>query len=293
MPFIESTERNENSVKIYYEDYGHGKPVVFIHGWPVSHEMWEYQLNELPAYNIRCIAYDRRGFGRSDKPFDGYDYTTLAKDLKALLDKLDLQEVTLVGFSMGGGEVVRYCSQYNCERVSKVILVSSVVPKLMKATDNPSGVDKELFDMMEDQLRNDRPAFLREFGKQFFGVGFINHPVSNDILEWMKMLALESSPRATIECLHSFSTTDFREEMKLVKVPTLVIHGNSDKTVPIEPTGQVAASMIPQTTFKIYEDSPHGLFVINKKELNDDISNFVNSGKVTNYDQLEEVAAVF
>jgi non-heme chloroperoxidase len=293
MPFIESKESNGTSVKIYYEEHGQGKPVVFIHGWPVSHEMWEYQLNELPAYSMRCIAYDRRGFGRSDKPYNGYDYTTMAGDLKALLEALDLQDVTLVGFSMGGGEVVRYCSQYNSERISRIILVSSVTPLLMKTSDNPNGMDKEIFQTMEEQLRNDRPGFLREFGKQFFGVGFINHPVSNEILEWMKMLALVSSPRATLECLHAFSTTDFREEMKQIKVPALIIHGDSDKTVPIEPTGQAAASIIPKSIFKIYEDSPHGLFVINKKALNDDIASFINSGKVSDNDLAEEVVAVF
>src|SRR5579863_10555428 len=169
MPYIESQQESGNPVKIYYEDFGKGKPIVLIHGWPVSHEMWEYQLNELLLYNFRCIAYDRRGFGKSDRPYNGYDYTTMADDLRSLLDELDLQDVTLVGFSMGGGEVVRYCSRYNCERIAKVILVSSIAPYLTRSDSNPDGIDKEVFTGMEIKLRNDRPAFLEDFGKQFFG----------------------------------------------------------------------------------------------------------------------------
>src|ERR1700759_2286901 len=231
MPYIESRQESGNAVKIYYEEYGKGKPVVLIHGWPVSHEMWEYQLNELPMHGLRCIAYDRRGFGKSDRPYNGYDYTTMADDLRALLEALCLQQVTLVGFSMAGGEVVRYCSRYNCERIAKVILVSSIAPYMMKTESNPEGVDKETFAMIEAQLRNDRPAFLKEFGKQFFGAGLLSSPVSSDILDWMKMLALNSSPKAVIDCMHAFSSTDFRDEMNAINVPTLVIHGDSDKTV--------------------------------------------------------------
>ncbi|HEX4371773.1 MAG TPA: alpha/beta hydrolase [Puia sp.] len=292
MPYIESQKNSGMPVKIYYEEYGKGKPVLLIHGWPVSHEMWEYQLDELPAYDLRCIAYDRRGFGKSDRPYNGYDYMTMAEDLKSLLDELDLQDVTLVGFSMGGGEVVRYCSKYNCERISKVILVSSIAPYLMKADSNPEGVDKEMFDTMEAQLRNDRPAFLNEFGKQFFGVGMLSRPVSNDILDWMKMLALNSSPKAVIDCLHSFSSTDFRSEMKSITVPTLVIHGDSDKTVPINVSGKQAAAMIPKAIFKIYEGSPHGLFITSKQELTADIASFAKKGIVADYDQqqIEEIA---
>ena len=139
MPYIKSGKETAKPVNIYYEDWGSGKPVVLIHGWPVTHEMWEYQLTELPKQGLRCIDYDRRGFGQSDKPWDGYDYTTMANDLKALLDELDLQDVTLVGFSMGGGEVARYCSLYNCARVSKVVLISSVTPYLLQTDTNPDG----------------------------------------------------------------------------------------------------------------------------------------------------------
>jgi len=294
MPYIQSQKNSSSPVNIYYEEYGKGKPVVFIHGWPVSHDMWEYQLDELSLYGMRCIAYDRRGFGRSDRPAEGYDYTTMADDLKALLDDLDLQDVTLIGFSMGGGEVVRYCHANNCARLAKVILVSSIAPYLLKTDTNPDGVDKDIFEMMEAQIRLDRPAFLHDFGKQFFGAGLISHPVSNDMLDWMKMLALQSSPKATIDCLHAFSFTDLRAEMASIKIPALVIHGDSDKTVPIDVSGKHAAAMIPGSLFKIYEGAPHGLFITAKQQLNDDIASFVNNGRVSEFEeQTAEESQVF
>ncbi|MEJ7666070.1 MAG: alpha/beta hydrolase [Hymenobacter sp.] len=160
-----------NSLVLNYVDYGQGNPVVLIHGWPLSAASWEYQLAELPLHGVRAIAYDRRGFGQSSKPWDGYDYDTLADDLKALLDHLDLQNVTLVGFSMGGGEVARYMSRHNGARVSKVVFVSAVVPFMLKTDDNPSGVDKSTFDDMIDNLGKDRFGFLSEFSKGFYGQG--------------------------------------------------------------------------------------------------------------------------
>src|ERR1700712_3561075 len=182
MPFIKSTQGNENPVKIYYEDLGHGKNVVFIHGWPLSGSMWEYQLTQLTQQGLRCITYDRRGFGKSDRPFTGYDYDTLAADLKTVLDELDLEDVTLVGFSMGGGEIARYFSLYGSRRVSKVVLVSAVVPYMLQSEDNPDGVPQEEFDKMAQGMMEDRPAFMETFNKDFFGVSLINHPVSDAFL---------------------------------------------------------------------------------------------------------------
>lgn len=283
MPYIQSEKNTIRPVNIYYEDYGKGEPIVLIHGWPVDHRMWEYQLNELPKHNIRVIAYDRRGFGQSDKPWDGYDYTTLANDLKAVLEELDLRDVVLAGFSMGGGEVARYCGLYNSERVSKVVLISAVTPFLLKTDTNPDGVEKEMFDQMITQIKNDRPAFLRNFGKQFFGVEWMNHPVSSDILEWMQGLALQGSSKATIECLKSFSQTDFRDDVASIHVPALIIHGNSDKTVPMDCTGKQAALLIKNSTFKIYDGAPHGLFYTEKENLTTDLINFINGTMVSDY----------
>ena len=279
MPYFKS-QSGSQTVNIYYDDFGEGKPVVLIHGWPVSHEMWEYQLTILPRHGFRCIVYDRRGFGQSDKPWSGYDYSTLAGDLSALLETLDLRDVTLVGFSMAGGEVVRYCSLFNTKRISKIILVSSIIPYLLKTDTNPDGVDKELFDDMINKVLNDRPAFLASFGKTFFGETLVIRPVSSEILEWMHGLALRGSQRATIECLKSFSQTDFRDEIRQIRIPTLVIHGDADKIVPILPTSEQAAVMIPDATYKRYENAPHGLFVTDKEELTADIIQFINEGMV-------------
>lgn len=264
-------------INLFYQDWGTGQPVVFIHGWPLSHEMWEYQLVELPKYGFRCIAYDRRGFGKSDKPWSGYDYDTLASDLNSLLEKLDLNHVTLVGFSMGGGEVVRYISKYGTSRIAKAILISSVAPYLLKTDDNPDGVDKEAFDGFVKNIEDDRPEFLNTFGKQFYGVNLISKPVSKSILEWNQMLALQGSPQATTACIRSFSETDFRSEMHALNaIPTLIIHGSSDSTVPIEPTGNQAADLVPNAQYIVYDGAPHGLFYTEKGKLNTDLLQFIN-----------------
>ncbi|MBC7651645.1 MAG: alpha/beta hydrolase, partial [Deinococcales bacterium] len=170
MPYITSIITSQKPVNIFYQDWGSGNPVILIHGWPVSHEMWEYQMNELSKNGVRVIAYDRRGFGKSDKPWNGYDYDTLAADLKALIDELKLDNVTLVGFSMGGGEVARYLSLYGSNHIAKAVFVSAVVPFLLQTDSNPNGVPKVAFDGMEEKLTTDRPEFLASFGKQFFGV---------------------------------------------------------------------------------------------------------------------------
>ncbi len=276
MNFIKSKDSQGKETKIFYQDVGEGKPVVLIHGWPLSHEMWEYQLNELPKYGIRCIAYDRRGFGRSDQPWGPYDYTTLATDLKALLDVLDLHDVTLVGFSMGGGEVVRYLSKFKADnRVSKAVLISSVTPYLLKTDDNPNGVPKEQIDEFVGEIEKDRPAFLSAFGKQFYGVSWISHPVSDDVLNWTQSLALKGSGKATIDTMRAWSETDFRDEMPSITVPVLIIHGSKDDTVPIEVTSKEDAKMLPNAEFLVYEGAPHGLFYIEKDKLNNDLKKFI------------------
>ena len=183
MPYLNCKSNNEN-IQIYYEDLGTNNPIVFVSGWPLTHAMWEYQVTPLREAGFRCITYDRRGFGQSDQSLNNYDYDVLAEDLKCLLDELNLQDVTLVGFSMGGGEVVRYCSKYNSERISKIVLVSSVVPYMLQTDDNPEGVPAEEFRGFDNKIREDRPAFLQTFGKHFYGANFISRPVSQAILDW-------------------------------------------------------------------------------------------------------------
>ena len=275
MAFIESTQSDETPVKIYYEDLGKGKPVVFIHGWPLSGSMWEYQLTQLPQQGFRCIVYDRRGFGKSDRPFSGYDYDTLATDLKALLDELNLEDVTLVGFSMGGGEIARYFSLFGKERIAKVVLISAVVPYMLQTDENPDGVPQETFDEMAKSMIDDRPSFLESFNKDFYGVGLLSNPVSDAYLNSALNKAMDASPIATVECAKSFSSTDFRADILKINVPTLIIHGDKDKTVPIKATGEASARLINGSVYKVYEGAPHGLWFTEKEKLNQDLIEFI------------------
>ena len=266
---------NNNDIELHYEDYGKGLPVVFIHGWPLSGSMWEYQVTQLPQQGLRCITYDRRGFGKSDRPFGCYDYNTLASDLKALLDELDLHEVTLVGFSMGGGEIAKYFSLYGGERVAKVVLISAVVPYMLQTVDNPDGVPQEAFDKMLKEITDDRPSFLEAFNKDFYGVELLNQPVTGAYLANALTQALNASPIATIECAKSFSSTDFRDDVPKINVPTLIIHGDKDKTVPIKATAEQAVENIKGAVLKVYEGAPHGLWFTEKDKLNQDLIDFI------------------
>jgi non-heme chloroperoxidase len=282
MKLIESKAGTSSEpVKLFVHEVGQGKPVVFISGWPLSHEMWEYQFNELPKHGIRCIAYDRRGFGRSDKPWNGYDYDTLAADLKSVIDELDLNDVTLVGFSMGGGEVVRYLSTYGSDRISKAVLISSVVPYMLKTEDNPDGVPQELFDGFVKDVEEDRPKFLTGFAKDFYGNTLLNNAVSDEILHWHSILALQASGRATTQCIRSFSATDFRNELSYLDIPVLIIHGESDKTVPIAVSSDRTSEMLPGAEYITYESAPHGLFITHKERLNENLIQFINQEVVT------------
>jgi len=277
MNYIESGKDTAgNAIRIYYNDYGKGKPVILIHGWPLSSAMWEYQLTDLVSSGYRVISYDRRGFGKSSQPWDGYNYDTLADDLKKLIDELKLVDITLVGFSMGGGEVVRYFSRHGGKNVSKAVLISSITPYMLQTESNPEGVPQETFDEMAKGIQKDRIGFLDDFGKTFFGVNKLNKPLSAPLLEYYRMLCSTASHRATIECAKAFAATDFREEMKLVNVPTLIIHGDADKTVPIDPTGKRSAAAVPSNTFIIYEGAAHGLFYTERKKLNTDLLNFLS-----------------
>lgn len=262
-------------VELFYEDVGNGPAVVLIHGWPVSQQMWEYQTLALAGKGYRVITYDRRGFGQSSKPWDGYDYDTLADDLEGLLSGLDISNATLIGFSMGGGEVARYMGRHGDQRISGVAFISAVTPYLLKTENNPDGVDKSTFDDMIEGIMKDRPAFLETFGKGFFGVTVLNHAVSSAVLDWTQSLALPASLKATLDCVRSFSATDFRSDLAKINVPTLVIHGKDDKTVPLEASGERTAQLLPNGTYKAYDNAPHGLYITHKDELNKDLLEFI------------------
>lgn len=267
-------DANGHDVKLHYTDQGQGEPIVLIHGWPATYEMWEYQLAELPKHGYRVIAYTRRGFGNSTKTWEGNEYDTFADDLKAVLDELDLQNVTLVGFSMGGGEVARYMSRHAGARVARVAFVAAVTPFLLQTDDNPDGAPKKVFDQMIEGIRKDRFDFLATFGKKFFGVGMISHPVSDATLNWMQAMCQIASPRATEQCVVAFSATDFRQDLQTIRVPTLVIHGSADETVPAKVSGERMKQFVPQAKFVEYDGAPHGLFITEKDRLNQDLLNF-------------------
>jgi pimeloyl-ACP methyl ester carboxylesterase len=270
MPFIETRD----GTHIHYNDWGNGEPIVLVHGWPLDADMWEYQSVFLAEQGFRVVTYDRRGFGRSSQPWSGYDYDTMAADLGAVIDHLNLQGVTLVGFSMGGGEVARYAAAAEAGRVKRVALVSAVTPYLLKTAGNEEGVDRSVFDQMVDGLQKDRPGFLSDFGKKFFGAGMLNFSVSSEILQWALTLALRGSPRATLACVRAFSETDFRGDLRGLKMPVLVVHGDADQTVPLAASAERVAALVPHAELKVYGGAPHALMYTERDRLNADLVGF-------------------
>lgn len=271
MPFIKAAD----GAQIFYRDHGQGAPVVLIHGWPLNGDMWEYQVPALVEAGHRVITYDRRGFGQSDQTWTGYDYDTFADDLKALLDGLDLNGVSLVGFSMGGGEIARYVGRHGTARLAKAVLVSAVTPYMLKTEQHENGAPRSTFDEMVEGLKDDRPHFLAGFGETFFGVGMLTSPVSDEMLDWAQVHALKASPKGTIDCVRAFSETDFRADLPKLTVPTLIIHGDDDQTVPIDISGREAVKLVPGAQLKEYEGAPHGLFITHKEMLNADLVAFL------------------
>lgn len=271
MPFIATND----GTQLHYNDWGAGEPVVLVHGWPLDADMWEYQSVFLAEQGFRVVTYDRRGFGRSGQPWGGYDYDTMAADLGAVIKHLDLHGVTLVGFSMGGGEVARYAGGAGAERVKRVALVSAVTPYLLKTAGNEEGVDRSVFDQMVDGLQKDRPGFLAGFGKKFFGAGMLNFSVSSEILQWALILALRGSPRATLACVRAFSETDFREDLRRIRVPVLVVHGDADQTVPASASAERVVALAPHAELKVYGGAPHALMYTERDRLNADLVGFL------------------
>jgi pimeloyl-ACP methyl ester carboxylesterase len=237
--------------------------------------MWEYQMHYLTENGYRCIAYDRRGFGRSSRPSGPYNYNALTDDLRAVLEALNLWNVTLVGFSMGGGEVARYFKNYGGEGVSQAVLISSVTPFMLKTEDNPEGTEEKEFERMAKEMKDDRVGFLKNFGKTFFGVGMLSHPISDALMDYYLKVQAEDSARATLQCADAFATTDFRPDMGTIHVPTLIIHGDKDETVPIDAAGKQAHQMVNNSQLKVYEGEPHGLFYTAKDKLNEDLLEFL------------------
>ncbi len=267
MPFLKHSKGKE-SVEIFYQDYGKGKPVILIHGWPLSHQSWEGQIRVLVEEGFRVIAYDRRGFGKSSQPYGDFDYTTLAGDLNELIIHLDLKDVTLVGFSMGGGEVVRYLTEFGADRISKAALISSIIPIVAKQDDNPEGVPQKALDEIMEAIKTDRIGFLKDFHQNFYNYKKGAEKVSEANLDFDFSVASHASPIATIKAAEAWAGTDFRSELKNVKVPTLIVHGVEDNIVPYKTSAEQAAKGIADNSYHLIKGAPHGLNLTHADKLN-------------------------
>ena len=274
MNYVTVGKENSCNIGIYYEDYGTGKPVVLIHGWPLSGASWEKQVPVLLASGRRVISYDRRGFGNSSKPTSGYDYDTFAEDLNKIILTLDLHNVMLVGFSMGGGEIARYLGKYGSKRVERVVFLSSVPPFLLKTPDNPSGVDKSVFDGIMKAISVDRLAFLSKFFSDFYNVDILEGKrVSKQVVQFSWNVAAGASPKGTFDCVSAW-LTDFRKDLARIDVPTLIIQGDADRILPIDATGRRLHEAIKGSRYVEIKDGPHGIIWTHSEEVNRELLAF-------------------
>ena len=275
MSYVTVGQENSQPIELYFEDHGSGQPVVLIHGFPLSGHSWERQEAALLGAGYRVITYDRRGFGASSKPSSGYDYDTFTDDLKHLLEHLDLQSVVLVGFSMGSGEVTRYLSKYGSSRVSKAVLMSAITPYLLQTDDNPEGVPQSVFDGIMDNIRKDRPAFLSAFFENFYNVDVLKGTrISDDAVRMSWNVAAGASATATLACVSTW-LTDFRADVAQIKVPTLIMHGDADRILPIQATGARLPALIPGSEYVVIKNGPHAIGWTHAEEVNAALLNFL------------------
>lgn len=272
MPYIKTRDGTD----LYVKEWGSGRPVVLIHGWPLDADSWDAQALALADAGFRAIAYDRRGFGRSGQPWNGYDYDTLTDDLADVLAATGATaDTTLVGFSMGGGEVARYMSRHDGKGVVAAGLIASVVPYMLKTADNPDGVPEEQLAQIGENIRKDRYGFFRTFMKQFLGVGFVSSPVSGEAVDWAWSQTNLGGLKPILACAHSFGHTDFRPDLPAFRVPTLIVHGTGDRIVPIDASGRAAAKGIPGSQLVEYDGAPHGLTLTESDRFNADLLTFL------------------
>ena len=275
MAFLKVGKENSADIELYYEDRGTGAPVVLVHGWPLNGASWERQSAALLAAGYRVVTYDRRGFGHSSKPGEGYNYNTLARDTATLIDALDLQGAALFGFSMGGGEVARYMGEYNEGRVTRCGFISSIAPALRKDGNNPEGVDPSVFETsIKPGIEKDRFDFLQSFAKMFYNQHLLTHAVSDAKLQADFVVASQSSYQAMLFCVDAW-LEDFREDVKQITVPTLVIHGDADQVVPLEASGARLPALIPTAKLHVVKDGPHGLIWTHAAEVNKALLEFL------------------
>ena len=265
-PYIERPD----GTSLFFKDWGKGDPVVFVHSAGTNSDVWAYSMIHVVKRGFRCVAFDRRGHGRSSVPGGGYDYDTLADDLGSVIEAFDLQKATLVGHSMGCGEVVRYLTRHGSKRVARIALVAATLPFLLRTADNPNGIPKEYFERLRAEWAHDYPQWLAANAAPFF-----TPETSPAMIQWGLSLAYQTSLHAAIACNVAVTETDFREELKKIDVPTLIVHGNADKSCPLEMTGRTTAAMIPRSELKIYEGAPHGVLLTHVERLNEELMNFL------------------
>ncbi len=260
---------------LYYKDWGHGPAVVFSHGYPLSSDAWDHQMLFLAQNGFRVIAHDRRGFGRSSQPGHGYDYDTFADDLAALVEALDLKDVTLVGHSMGGGEVARYIGRHGEARVATVALVAAVTPFLLKTPTNPNGAPVEVFDSFRTAVQADRSQWHKDVSMPYYSYNRPSAKVSEGVRDDYWRQGMATGILASYEAIAAFSETDFRDDLKKITVPTLVVHGSDDQIVPIEISGSLTAELVRNAHLSVYDGAPHGLIITHKDKLNADLLAFL------------------
>ena len=275
MPYVTVGTENSAAIEIYYEDHGSGQPVVLIHGYPLDSSSWEKQTAVLLEAGKRVITYDRRGFGKSDRPTSGHDYDTYAADLSGLVSALDLRNAVLVGFSMGTGEVVRYISRYGSHRVAKAVFIGAILPFMLQTDENPSGVPQEAVDGMLDAIKADRYAFLTGFLQNFYSADEnLGTRISEEALRYSWQLATSMAPYTSIWAPATWYT-DFRADVDKIDVPMLIMHGTGDQNVPIDMTSRVLAKMLPSATYIEIEGAPHGMLWTHGEEINNALLEFL------------------
>jgi non-heme chloroperoxidase len=275
MPYVSVGKENSGDIRLHYEDQGSGKPVILIHGYPLSGASWEKQVPALLEAGHRVITYDRRGFGRSSQPASGYDYDTFAEDLHKLVTKLELHDFALVGFSMGSGEVARYIGKYGSKDVSRAVFLSGVPPFLLKTADNPEGVDGSVFEGIQKAILADRYAFFTEFFKNFYNTDvLLGKRVSAQAVQASWNIAAGCSAAATLACVPTWYE-DFRKDLARVDVPTLVVHGDADRILPISASGQRTAKLIKGADLLVVKGGPHCVTWTHADEVNPKLVSFL------------------
>ena len=281
MPFITVGKENSGNIDLYYEDHGSGKPVVLIHGYPLSGASWEKQLPVLLNSGHRVITYDRRGFGNSSQPTEGYNYDTFAQDLHQVVSHLKLRDFALVGFSMGGGEVARYLGKYGSQGVSKAVFISSVPPYLLKTSDNPEGVDGSVFKGIEKAAAADRYTFFTEFFQNFYNADvFLGKRISEQALQASWNVAASASATASLACVPTWHE-DFRQDVARIDIPTLVVQGDADRIVPLSASGARTAKLIKGARLVVVKDGPHAINWTHADEVNTELVNFLGAANRT------------